>query len=472
MTKNKITPYVILVACSAAIGGLLFGYDTSVISGAIGFLTIKFHLSSVAAGWVASSILIGCAIGVSIGGWLGDKFGRKKILVLSAIIFGLSSLGASFANSYGILVMWRILAGIGVGLTSLITPLYIAEMAPSNVRGRLVSLNQLAITIGIFVVYFINAEIAKGSTQAWNVSYAWRWMMAVGLVPSVLFLLALIPVGESPRWLIQHGQKEKALKVMTKVEGETSLAQKEIDKIQNNDEKNDNIKFSDLFNNKWFPVLVIGALLCIFQQFSGSNAIMYYAPEIFQNAGFGQNAAFMSTVSIGLINMVITIVSLSLVDKIGRKKLLGWGAFSMSICLLVVAISFFVKAPGWLMLTFVLLAIASYAISLAPVTWLIISEIFPAKIRGRAMSICTVILWLSDFALTYTFPILTASIGEGWTFMLYVIITACAALFVWRRVPETQGKSLEEIEAYWNKRKPKEDNKLETNPLGKQVSDN
>ncbi|AUI80038.1 MFS transporter [Lactiplantibacillus pentosus] len=454
-SKKKISSYVILISCAAALGGLLFGYDTAVISGAVGFLQIKFSLTSAEVGWVTSCILIGCAIGVSVAGILSDLFGRKKILALSAIIFALSSLGAAFSSSYLVLVIWRMLAGVGIGLTSLITPLYIAEMAPADVRGKLVSVNQLAITIGIFIVYFINAAIASGSGNAWNVSTGWRWMMGIGVIPSALFLIALIPAGESPRWLAQHGKKGEALKVLKKVESNELVAKQQFEEIQKAETAVDDTKFSDLFNKTWLPVLIIGVLLALFQQFSGSNAIMYYAPEIFKGAGFGQNGAFMATVSIGVINMVITVVSLGLVDRIGRKKLLGWGSLAMSLCLLVVAICFFTRASTAITLTFILLAIASYAISLAPVTWLLISEIFPSKIRGRAMSICTVVLWLSDFTLSYTFPILTQNIGEGWTFMLYVVVTALSALFVWKMVPETQGKSLEEIEGYWNNREMK-----------------
>lgn len=454
-SKKKISSYVILISCAAALGGLLFGYDTAVISGAVGFLQIKFSLTSAEVGWVTSCILIGCAIGVSVAGVLSDLFGRKKILALSAIIFALSSLGAAFSSSYLVLVIWRMLAGVGIGLTSLITPLYIAEMAPADVRGKLVSVNQLAITIGIFIVYFINAAIASGSGNAWNVSTGWRWMMGIGVIPSALFLIALIPAGESPRWLAQHGKKGEALKVLKKVESNELVAKQQFEEIQKAETAVDDTKFSDLFNKTWLPVLIIGVLLALFQQFSGSNAIMYYAPEIFKGAGFGQNGAFMATVSIGVINMVITVVSLGLVDRIGRKKLLGWGSLAMSLCLLVVAICFFTRASTAITLTFILLAIASYAISLAPVTWLLISEIFPSKIRGRAMSICTVVLWLSDFTLSYTFPILTQNIGEGWTFMLYVVVTALSALFVWKMVPETQGKSLEEIEGYWNNREMK-----------------
>lgn len=453
MNKSRqITPYVILISCAAALGGLLFGYDTAVISGAIGFLQIKFSLGSAAVGWVTSCVLIGCALGVSIAGVLSDWFGRKKILVLSAVIFAVSSIGAALAGSYLALVVWRILAGIGIGLTSLITPLYIAEMAPSKVRGKLVSINQLAITIGIFVVYFINLAIASNSSHIWNIEIGWRWMMGVGVIPSILFLIALIPAGESPRWLQQHGKGKAALKILKKVESSEQSAVKQLEEIKISEQVVDDTKFKDLFNKTWFPVLIIGILLALFQQFSGSNAIMYYAPEIFKNAGFAQNGAFMATVSIGAINMLVTVISLGLVDKVGRKKLLGWGSFAMSLCLLIVACCFFLHASATITLTFILLAIASYAISLAPVTWILISEIFPSRIRGRAMSICTVVLWLSDFALSYTFPILTSSIGEGWTFMLYVFVTLLSAIFVWRVLPETKGKSLEEIELYWQQK--------------------
>jgi SP family arabinose:H+ symporter-like MFS transporter len=451
--QSHLSGYVILITCAAALGGLLFGYDTAVISGAIGFLKIKFSLSSLEVGWATSSILIGCAIGVSIGGVLSDRFGRKKTLLLSAIIFALSSLGAALASTFTILIVWRMLAGIGIGLTSLISPLYIAEMAPAHMRGKLVSVNQLAITIGIFVVYFVNAGIASSASQAWNVDTGWRIMMGVGVLPSVLFLLALIPAKESPRWLYQHGKQADSLAVLKKVDPQN--AQTQLDQIVTAEQKTDDTKFSDLFNKTWFPVLLIGVLLAFFQQFSGSNAIMYYAPEIFQGAGFAQNGAFLATVSIGVINMVITIAALGLVDRIGRKKLLGFGSLAMSICLFIVVICFYIKAPAYLTLTFVLLAIASYAISLAPVTWILISEIFPSRIRGRAMSICTVVLWLSDFLLSITFPILTGAIGQGATFLIYAIITMCSAIFVWRLLPETKGKSLEEIELFWQQRHQK-----------------
>ncbi|MBU3182777.1 sugar porter family MFS transporter [Clostridium psychrophilum] len=449
--SNKLSGYVILVSCAAALGGLLFGYDTAVISGAIGFLTIKFSLTSSMVGWVTSCILIGCAVGVAIAGTVSDKFGRKKALLSSAIIFAVSSLGAALATSVSILVFWRFLAGIGVGITSLLSPLYIAEIAPAHIRGRLVSLNQLAITIGIFVVYFVNAWIASTSTQTWNVNTGWRYMMGIGVLPSVLFLLFLIPAKESPRWLAGKGRSDEARNVLIKMDGSNQLVDNELAVIKASLQCETN-KLSDLFKKRLRPALIIGVLLCIFQQFSGSNAIMYYAPEIFKNAGFGQSSAYIATVVIGATNMVLTIVSMGMVDRIGRKKLLGFGALSMSICLLLVSISFYAHFSGLVVFIFILLSIAAYAVSLAPVTWVVISEIFPTQLRGRAMSICTVLLWLSDFLLTETFPILTQGIGVATTFLLYTIITAIAAIFVWRVVPETKNKSLEEIESFWGKR--------------------
>ena len=454
--SNKLSGYVILVSCAAALGGLLFGYDTAVISGAIGFLTIKFSLTSSMVGWVTSCILIGCAVGVAIAGTVSDKFGRKKALLSSAIIFAVSSLGAALATSVSILVFWRFLAGIGVGITSLLSPLYIAEIAPAHIRGRLVSLNQLAITIGIFVVYFVNAWIASTSTQTWNVNTGWRYMMGIGVLPSVLFLLFLIPAKESPRWLAGKGRFNEAKNVLIKMDGSDQLVDNELAVIKASLQCETN-KLSDLFKKRLRPALIIGVLLCIFQQFSGSNAIMYYAPEIFKNAGFGQSSAYIATVGIGVTNMVITIVSMGLVDRIGRKKLLGFGALSMSICLLLVSISFYAHFSGVVVFIFILLSIAAYAVSLAPVTWVVISEIFPTQLRGRAMSICTVLLWLSDFLLTETFPILTQGIGVATTFLIYTIITAIAAIFVWRVVPETKNKSLEEIEGFWEKRLRKQE---------------
>ncbi|MCI1882579.1 MAG: sugar porter family MFS transporter [Sporolactobacillus sp.] len=450
MPKNKksLSSYVLLVSCAAALGGLLFGYDTAVISGAIGFLQIKFALDSVMTGWVTACILIGCAIGVALAGIVSDRFGRKKALISSAVIFVVSSLGAALAVNVLSLVLWRTLAGVGVGITSLLSPLYIAEMAPAHLRGRLVSLNQLAITIGIFVVYFINAGIAGAASHTWNVNMGWRYMMGIGVVPALLFLLFLIPAKESPRWLLSKGKRENAHQVLLKIENDPVQAENDLRGIERSiAEETGNI--GDLFKKSLRPALLIGILLCLFQQFSGSNAIMYYAPEIFKNAGYGQASSFICTVFIGMTNMVITVVSMGLIDRVGRKRLLGFGALAMSICLLAISLGFYFKMSTWFILLFILLAIAAYAISMAPVTWVIISEIFPTQIRGRAMSICTVFLWLADFLLSETFPILTQAINVANTFLIYTVITFLASVFVWRFVPETKNKSLEEIEHYW-----------------------
>jgi MFS transporter, SP family, arabinose:H+ symporter len=449
--SQSINSFVILVSCAAAVGGLLFGYDTAVISGAIGFLQEKFNLNATMTGWVASCLLIGCAVGAAMAGFLSDHFGRKKALVVSATIFAVSSLGCALSGTVIELVVWRMICGVGVGIASLLSPLYIAEMAPPQVRGRLVSLNQLAIVVGIFVVYFINAAIANTGEKAWNIETGWRWMLGIGIIPSAIFLILLIFIAESPRWLEQKGKRNEAIIVLKRINNDPKIAENQLNEIREAINK-ETSSIGQLFKSGLRLPLIIAVMLALFQQFSGSNAIMYYAPEIFKAAGSGDDSAFIQTVYIGAINLLFTLVAIWLVDKIGRKLLLVVGSISMSICMGIIGLSFyFEKANGPWMLVFILLAIASYAVSLAPVTWVILSEIFPTRIRGRAMSIATVILWLACFVVSQTFPILENSIGPAFTFWIYTVMTALTFLFVWKVVPETRNKSLEEIEKNWRK---------------------
>jgi MFS transporter, SP family, arabinose:H+ symporter len=449
--SQSINSFVILVSCAAAVGGLLFGYDTAVISGAIGFLQEKFDLNATMTGWVASCLLIGCAVGAAMAGFLSDHFGRKKALVVSATIFAVSSLGCALSGTVIELVVWRMICGVGVGIASLLSPLYIAEMAPPQVRGRLVSLNQLAIVVGIFVVYFINAAIANTGEKAWNIETGWRWMLGIGIIPSAIFLILLIFIAESPRWLEQKGKRNEAIIVLKRINNDPKIAENQLNEIREAINK-ETSSIGQLFKSGLRLPLIIAVMLALFQQFSGSNAIMYYAPEIFKAAGSGDDSAFIQTVYIGAINLLFTLVAIWLVDKIGRKLLLVVGSISMSICMGIIGLSFyFEKANGPWMLVFILLAIASYAVSLAPVTWVILSEIFPTRIRGRAMSIATVILWLACFVVSQTFPILENSIGPAFTFWIYTVMTALTFLFVWKVVPETRNKSLEEIEKNWRK---------------------
>ncbi len=445
--------FAVQVSCVVAVGGLLFGYDTAVIAGAIGFLQTKFHLDAFMTGWVASSILFGCIIGATLAGILSDYFGRKKILIVSALLFMVSSILSAIPHTVTELVIGRIIGGLGIGITSLLSPLYIAEIAPAKIRGRLVSLNQLAIVIGIFVVYFVNAGIAGAGEAAWNINTGWRWMFGVGIIPSLIFLILLFFVTESPRWLVQKGRKEEALQILKRINNNSQQAKTQLDEIKKSI-KNESGSIKELFRPGLRIALVIGVLLGIFQQFSGSNAIMYYAPEIFKSTGVGDNIAFIQTVMIGAVNMIFTLVAIWLIDKVGRKILLMVGSVSMAACLMIIGVCFHLgKTGGPWILIFILLAIASYAVSLAPVTWVIASEIFPTRIRGRAMSFVTVVIWIGDFVVSQTFPVLINTIGSALTFGTYALMLVLAFLFVLKVVPETRNKTLEDIANSWGQQK-------------------
>jgi SP family arabinose:H+ symporter-like MFS transporter len=440
--------HVSLIAAVAALGGLLFGYDTAVIAGAIGFLKTKFHLNAPMAGWAVSCALIGCIIGAMAAGVLSDLFGRKKVLLFAACLFLISAIGSALPRTLTEFVIARMVGGMGVGIASLISPLYIAEISPAHMRGRLVSLNQLAIVGGILVIYFINAWIAGRGDAAWNVSEGWRWMFASETIPALLFFILLLMVPESPRWLIKQNREKRAEKIFRSVmpEEQVTPALAEIKETI----AHESGSISQLFQPGLRTALVIGIVLAILQQITGINAILYYAPEIFKAAGAGTNVAFLQTVLVGLINMAFTFVAIYAVDKWGRKTLLLFGSAGMGICLLVIGIAFhFNASQGWLLLPFVLLYIACFASSMGPVVWVVMSEIFPTRIRGRAMSIATVVLWISCYAVSQTFPMFVESVGSALTFWLYMVMAVVTFFFVLKVVPETRGRTLEEIESSW-----------------------
>lgn len=441
---------VSLISLVAALGGLLFGYDTAVIAGAIGFLKTRFQLDATLSGWAVSCALIGCIIGAMIAGVFSDLFGRKKALLFAAILFLISAVGSALPRTLTEFVFARITGGIGVGIASLISPLYIAEIAPAHLRGRLVSLNQLAIVSGMLVIYFINARIAGMGNEPWNVDVGWRWMFASEALPALFFFLLLLVVPESPRWLIKQNKESVAEKVFRKVMPEDKIGPVLADIKKTIAHEAGSL--TQLFQPGLRTALLIGIVLAIFQQITGINAILYYAPEIFKAAGAGTNAAFLQTVLVGIINLLFTFVAIYSVDKWGRKTLLLFGSAGMGICLLVIGIAFhFHTSRGWLLLTFVLLYIACFASSLGPVVWVVISEIFPTRIRGRAMSIATVVLWIGCYIVSQTFPMFVEYVGSAYTFWIYMVMTAINFLFVLKVVPETRGRTLEEIEGSWLK---------------------
>ena len=447
------TRYVWLVCAVAALGGLLFGYDTGVISGAIGPLETRFQLSPKMVGWAASCALVGCIVGAAFAGTLSDRLGRKKVLIISGVLFLASAIGTAVPRNLVEFIFFRWLGGLGVGAASMTSPMYIAEISPARMRGRMVSVNQFAIVSGFLVVYFVNYFIAIGQTQEWINRLGWRWMFGSEAIPDLLFLVAAFFVPESPRWLTKQGREEQAKAILTKVDGPAHAAA-EMAAIKEAI-AHEGASIRQLFRPGLKMVLVVGVALAILQQVTGINAVLYYAPEIFKNMGRGAEAALLETVVVGAVNIAFTIVAIWVVDRLGRKPLLILGSAGMAITQFLLGAAFYFGQTGLWALLLVLGYIACFAASLGPVVWVVLSEIFPTRIRGRAMAIATVILWISCFAVSQTFPMmdknpwLVENFRHSFSFWLYAIFCVLTVIFVWLFVPETKGKTLEEIEKSW-----------------------
>lgn len=432
----------------AAIGGLLFGYDTAVVAGAIGFIQEKYQLSAAMTGWAASCALIGCMIGAMVAGGLSDKLGRRKVLMISAWAFAISSVGIMAPMGLTSFIVFRMIGGIGIGIASILSPMYISEIAPASIRGRLISIYQLGIVIGILLIYFVNAAIAGLHDHSWNVESGWRWMFGSGLLPSIVFIVLLLRAPESPRWLAAQNNWTGAEDILRKINGDIK-AREEMEAIRVSlNEKQ--ASFGELLRPGLRTALIIGIFLSVFSQVTGINVIMYYAPEIFKATGDGSSSALTQTVWVGGINTLMTLVAIKYVDKLGRKKLLLIGAAGMAICLALVGLAFYQQATtGYWVLAGILLYISFFAISLGPLTFVVVAEIFPNQIRGRAMGVAIFFLWLSVYIVSQTFPMLLDAIGTAYTFWIYMVMSVLAFLFIWRSVPETKGKSLEEIQKMW-----------------------
>ena len=436
--------FLIVICLVAATGGLLFGFDTAVISGTVGLFTAEFGLGPTHIGWVASCALVGCMLGAAGAGALSDRFGRKRVLLLSAVFFTVSALGCGLSRSPTELVVARILGGVGIGIASILSPLYIAEVAPPQLRGRLVALQQLAIVSGILLAYFTNSIVLH---TGWADAAKWRWMFGIGAVPALGFLALLLPVPESPRWLIQRGLTDRARAILTRIAG-AARAEAELGEIEAAvaEETGD---WAELFRPGIRRALGIGMVLAVFQQITGINAILYYAPEIFKQAGSAATTAFNDTVWIGLTNVVMTLVSMSLVDRVGRRRLLLGGTAAMGLALAWVGWGFRAHVSGWALLLPILGYVASFSLSQGVVVWVFIAEIFPTRTRGRAMSVAVVVLWGACYLVSQTFPMLVAWAGSAWTFWLYALMCALCVAFVAAAMPETKGRTLEEIERSW-----------------------
>ncbi len=436
MKKNT---YVFLISGVAALGGLLFGFDIAIFSGTIPFIQPHYKLDAAELGWTGSSLYLGCIIGTMFTGYFTDKYGRKIPLIIAALIFMVSSVLMGWSSSYSMLIFWRIVAGIGVGAASMLSPLYIAEISPAEIRGRMVSINQLTIVTGILLAYYSNFVLA-------DLENNWRWMFTSGSIPAALFFICVFFVPESPRWLLAIGDTSKAKEVLRKISGKADV-EHELTKMNAVIQKTVQGKLSDLIKPGVIFLVMLGIAIAVFQQISGANAVFFYAPIIFERAGMNVEDQLFQQIMIGAINLIFTIVAMRLVDQWGRKKMMLSGSLLMSVWLLLIGLCFaFDFFGGYTLTILVLIFIATYATTLAPVTWVLISEIFPSKVRGIAISVATTMLWVACFGLAYGFPVLIDALDASQTFFLFSGVCFVYFLILLKYIPETKGKTLEEFE--------------------------
>lgn len=454
--KSGSVLFVLGVCFVAALGGLLFGYDTGVINGSLKFVQLKLGLSPTMKGFAASSALLACIFGAAFAGALSDRLGRKKVLILSALLFLISAIGTALPRTIAQFILFRFIGGLGVGAASMTSPMYIAEITPAKIRGRMVSVNQFAIVFGMLIVYFVNYYIAGLGDLAWNTETGWRWMFGSEAIPAVMMLILLFFVPESPRWLTKQNQKDKAVRILSKVDGE-AYARQEIQVIEETLAMESG-SLSQLFHPGMRVVLVIGVVLAVLQQITGINVFLYFGSEIFEKLG-GESidAALLQQVVVGAVNLLFTVIAIRTVDRIGRKPLMLIGSSGMGVALLAMGMAGYLQATSAWLLVCVLVYIASFALSVGPVTWVILSEIFPTKIRGRAMGIATICLWMANTVVSQTFPILDENaflierFHHGFPFFIYGLMCVVLFIFVSKVVPETKGKTLEDIEKMWIK---------------------
>jgi MFS transporter, SP family, xylose:H+ symportor len=451
------TGYVWTLSAVAALGGLLFGYDWVVIGGAKPFYEKFFQLNSEELiGWANSCALIGCLVGSVVSGVTSDRFGRKKLLIISAVLFTVSSVLTGWGSVFPFFVTWRIIGGVAIGMASNVSPTYIAEISPAPWRGRMVTLNQLTIVVGILAAQIVNWMISEkvpdGATgemirQSWNGQYGWRWMFTAVAVPAIIFFFAVLFIPESPRWLAKKGRKAQARRILARI-GREQYADQTLGEIQValGAEAEGRVVWRELVSPGILKLLSIGVALAILQQWSGINIIFNYAEEIYRGAGYGVSGILFNIVITGTINLVFTLFALSLVDRIGRRPLMLFGCAGIALSHFVLGLTYRAGIKGLPVLLVTLCTIACYALSLAPVTWVLISEIFPNRVRGIGVSISVSALWSASFLLTFTFPILNRALGSAGTFWTYAAICLAGLFFVLLCVPETKSKTLEQIE--------------------------
>lgn len=438
------TKYLYWITFVAVNGGLLFGLNMAGIAGANDLIKQDFSLSDSGLGTVASFLMIGCLIGAFFTGSIAEKYGRKNVMIITAIIYIISSLGCAFATSFIGLTIFRVLSGFAVGATSVVSPMYISEISPANKRGTLVSFNQFAITIGIFLAYVFDYFLINLGQESW------RYMLGVPALFGIIFLLYLVfSFPESPRWLLAKGKKDEAEEILNKIGGESYVKNElpEMEKSINAEKNKEKASSKELFNGKTGKIVAIGTLIAAFQQITGINAVLIFAPDIFRSAGVGGDTALLQSMIVGIVNVLMTIVALKLVDSKGRKTLLLWGAFGMAVSLGYLTYAFLQPEKNSVGVLIALLGyISFFAASFAPVMWVIISEIYPNRIKGLAMSFSTAVSWGCTFLTVYFAPIIRANLGDSTLFGIFGIFTVIAFIFVKFWIPETKGKSLEQIE--------------------------
>ncbi len=448
--------FIYFICAVSAMGGLLFGYDWVVIGGAKPFYEAYFDISDMPSlqGLAMSIAIAGCLLGAMTAGALADRYGRKPLLGVSALIFLLSAYATGAVNTFAGFLIARFLGGIGIGIASGLSPMYIAEISPASIRGRLVSVNQLAIVIGILSAQIVNMLIAEplpvGAVlppiDSWNCQMGWRWMFWAAAVPAAVFILMVFFIPESPRWLLLKGRTENAKAILTKIGGD-AYAQAGIESVEDSAAAEGNAGgLRTLFSRRFIRILTLGVVVAVFQQWCGTNVIFNYAQEIFSNAGYDIGDMLFNIVLTGIVNVVFTIVALFTVDRLGRRSLMLIGAISLAVIYAILGTCYFFHVTGFFMIVLVVAAIASYAMTLGPIAWVLIAEIFPNRVRGVAVATCTFALWVGCFTLTYSFPILNSSLGSYGTFWIYALICALSGIYLYFGLPETKGKSLEEIE--------------------------
>lgn len=433
--------YITGISFISALGGYLFGYDFAVIAGALPFLKAQFGFDEIQEGLATASLAFGCILGCVLAGAIAEKLGRKKALMTAASIFFISSFCMAFSHSSSLFIMARFTAGIGVGMASVLSPMYIAEIAPAKMRGRMVAINQLTVVIGIFITNFVNYSLRNHGDDAW------RWMVGLGAIPSALFLLGVIKLPESPRWLMKKGDKSKSLSILSKIGG-AEYAIETTKSIQQSICDDKRINYKALLDKSILPAVTVGIGLAILQQLCGINVVFNYTSIIFDSVGFSQDDQLKQLVFIGLVNLIVTLLAMWQVDKLGRKPLMYFGTIGLSVLYIISAIFLSQRMPAasWSLLA----AIGVYGMTLAPVTWVLISEIFPNKVRAAATSVAVIALWAAYALLTFTFPIMAKKIGTYVPFYLYAGICILGFWFIKFKVKETKGKSLEEMEGIFS----------------------